>query len=260
MKRIWGPIVRLVGAGLVVGAIVVGAIVPACTTNDQSIFIHGALAPSTNRQNGTCIYTNDPTQAELFEGTLDIGLRDNFGAILLVGNQLVARGDPLSNRAESNRVHINGAVVTVTRPDGTEINSFTASGVGFADPQNNNTPGYGTVNVTLLDKPTAAMAAASLSQTRPNNMATRVIAHVKVFGTSLGGVNLESGEFTLPIDVCYGCLVDFSAADDPDAGTQPNCRNPPATGSSGTTTLPCVVGQDESIPCQNCLAAKVCNP
>ena len=53
------------------------------------------------------------------QATLDIGVADNYYAVLLVGNQLIPRSDPQNNRAESNRVHINGAIVRVTETDGT---------------------------------------------------------------------------------------------------------------------------------------------
>ena len=108
MKRIWGHVVSLVVVGMAVSAAM-----PACATNDQTIFIRSALAPSANRQMGGCIYTNDPTQAELFQARADLGVTDSYFAVLLVGNQLIPRADSLSNRAESNRVHINGAIVRV---------------------------------------------------------------------------------------------------------------------------------------------------
>ena len=67
MKRIWGHVV----SGVAV-ALAASAVVPACATNDQSIFIRAALAPSLNRQMGGCVYTQDPTQAELLgEGAGD---------------------------------------------------------------------------------------------------------------------------------------------------------------------------------------------
>src|SRR5690349_18291684 len=105
MKRILGRVVVVCAA-----AVVIGAAAPACVENDQSIFIRAVLAPSTNRQNGACIYTNDPQQTVSLNGKLDVGIRDNYFAIALVGNQMIGRGDPASARAESNRVHLNGAV------------------------------------------------------------------------------------------------------------------------------------------------------
>lgn len=251
MNRIWGHVVMFLGV-CAVGS----AAIPACATNDQSIFVRGVLAPSTNRQNNTCVYTDDPSQPQLFSGRLDVGVRDNYQAVLLVGNQLIGRGDPDTLRAESNRVHIEGAIVTVTNPDGSVISEFTAPGAGVADPQSNNAPDYGVFAVTLIDAPTVATLKASLPDCV--KVVRTVIAKVKAVGTTLGGHQLESGEFAFPISVCNGCLVDFSSGNDPAVDPQPNCAKP--FDSSAATTLPCVVGQDEAVPCQLCRSSPACNP
>ncbi|AKU96769.1 hypothetical protein AKJ09_03433 [Labilithrix luteola] len=250
MKRIWGHLVSLLGL-----ALVGSAAFPACATNDQSIFIRGALAPSTNRQNNVCIYTDDPSQAELFEGSVDLGIRDDYFGILLIGNQMTPRADNLNNRAESNRIHIDGAVVQVTNPDGSLIREFTSTATGFADPSSNSAPDYGTIGVTLIDAPTKA----ALLPLLPNRTASKmVVAKVKAFGRTLGGLDLESGEFQFPISVCNGCLVDFSTGTDP-AQPLPNCRKA-LDAAAGGTALPCFVGQDERTPCQLCQGRPVCDP
>src|SRR6476619_497025 len=53
MKRILGHVVSLLVVGLAVSAAL-----PACATNDQTIFIRNALAPAITRTNGICTYTN----------------------------------------------------------------------------------------------------------------------------------------------------------------------------------------------------------
>ncbi len=251
MKRIWGHVVSLVVVGMAVGTAV-----PACATNDQTIFIQKALAPSANRQMGECIYTNDPTQNQLFEAKADLGVTDSYFAILLVGNQLIPRGDSLNNRAESNRIHLNGAVVRVTEADGTLIREFTSLATGFADPASNNTPSYGIVGIVALDAPTRDLLLPSL----PNRLMSKtILINIKAFGTSLGGKDVESGEFQLPMQVCNGCLVDFKGANDPAGKTQPNCGAAPA--AMATTSGPCFPGQDELTPCQDCVATRAaCDP
>src|SRR5690349_10740939 len=61
---------RVLGQALVIGCLGTAAVAftPACAENDQAIFIRTNLAPPQNRQNGTCLYSSDPTQAGLFEG------------------------------------------------------------------------------------------------------------------------------------------------------------------------------------------------
>ena len=65
---------------------------------------------------------------------------------------------------------------------------------------------------------------------------------MRVFGHTLGGTAVESGDASFPIQVCYGCLVKFPPEASSSA-TSPNCSQPPASGSS--LSLPCRMGQDE---------------
>jgi hypothetical protein len=252
MKRILGHVVSLLVVGLAVSAAL-----PACATNDQTIFIRNALAPAITRTNGICTYTNDPAQPALFQATVDLGVTDSYFAILLVGNQLIPRSDPQNNRAESNRVHINGAIVRVTETDGTLIREFTSLATGFADPGNNNAAEFGTIGVTGIDAPTKDI----LLPTLPNRQVSRtVLMNFKAFGTSLGGEDVESGEYQLPARVCNGCLVDFSTGNDDLNMVQPNCLKR-ATTTAGTMMNPCIVGQDEAVHCELCVATrKACNP
>lgn len=250
MKRICGYVVSLAAvAGLV------GAAVPACATNDQTIFIHGVLAPSTNRQGGACLYTADPTQPLLFEPVLDLGLTDSYNAVLLVGNQLIPRGDPTNNRAESNRIHINGAIVKVQDPDGTGIREFTSLSTGFADPQNNNQPGYSPIGVVVFDAPTKDLV---LPSVQAKGKSRTLLIVVKVFGTSLGGEDLESGEYQFPMQVCRGCLVRQDGTDTKQ--TLPNCLAAPEAAAATSTDGPCYLGQDRSISCKDCQGNPLCDP
>jgi hypothetical protein len=77
-----------------------------------------------------------------------------------------------------------------------------------------------------------------------------VVANIKIFGKTLGGVDLESGEFQFPVRVCVGCLVDFSSGDDPAVAGR-DCNVQIGTGTA-TVVLPCAPGQDEATPCQLC--------
>lgn len=252
MKRVWGSVVSIVAS-----TIAIGAALPACAENDQSIFIRSALAPSTNRSNGVCTYTNDSQQASMSEGALDVGVRDHYVATLLVGNQLIGRGDPQLVRAEPNRVHLNGAIVRVTETSGALLGEFTASATGVADPQANNSPGYGVLIVTAIDGPTAAKIAATI----PDRATTKqVLVNMKAFGRTLGGVDVETGEFQLPIRVCKGCLVSFAGGNDPAQEPQPNCKAALSAGGGGGSTLPCAAGQDEPVPCQLCQGLPACDP
>jgi len=252
MKRIWSHVVSLVVVGMAASAAV-----PACAANDQTIFIRAALAPSINRQQSGCIYTSDPTQSQLFEARADLGVTDSYFAVLLVGNQLIPRADSLSNRAESNRVHINGAIVRVTEADGALIREFTSLATGFADPSSASTPSYASIGIVALDAPTRDILLPSL----PNRVVSKtILINIKAFGTSLGGKDVESGEFQLPMQVCNGCLVSFAGANDDTAMVQPNCGKALAMAPTPATS-PCFLGQDETVPCQLCQKGRAaCDP
>lgn len=243
MKRLLGQTLFV----LAVGSSAV-ALTPACAENDRSIFVRHVMAPPQTRQGGGCTYSPDENQPALFEGVLDVALRDNYNAVLLVGSQLMPRGDQNNTRAESNRAHLNGAVVKVTDPSGAVINEFTAIGNGLVDPGQQANADYGLISVTLIDAPTVAKLAVAPGQPR------LVIANVKVFGKTLGGVDVESGEFQFPIRVCNRCLISFATGDDPT--TEPiDCPPSAPTGGTGGGTQiqgPCQMGQDEAVPCELC--------
>ncbi len=244
---------RLIGQAIAVVALGVlsTAVMPACAENDQSIFIRNMLGPAQNRQNNACVYSSDPTQLAISEGILDIGVADSYRAALLVGNQLIARGDGNNTRSESNRARLDGAVVRVTDPNGGTLGEFTSLGSGFVEPQLNNQPSFGPFFVTILDSSTIQKVAGQVT----GEQGKLVIANIKVFGRTLGGVDLETGEFQYPIRLCNGCLVSFASGDDPATpGRDCNLK----LESGGTNNLPCNPGQDEVTPCQTCIGKPAC--
>lgn len=254
MTRIWGHFLSLAVTGLVASAVI-----PACATNDQSIFIRGVIAPPQNRQNGTCIYTDDAQQALLFQGTFDVGIKNDYFAVMLVGSHLIQRGDPTNGpRAESNRAHLDGAIVRVTETNGDLIHEFTSPAGGFTDTATNNTPDYGLLGTTVIDAATRNILFSRI----PNAFTSpevSVLVNIKAFGRTLGGEDLESAEFQFPVTVCNGCLISFSNADDP-ATPAADCDRDLAAAGGSSATLPCNPGQDEGTPCQLCRNEwKICN-
>lgn len=250
MSRIWGRIASVLGV-----AVFASAAAPGCMDDQpEAIFIRGALAPPTSRQNNQCVYTNDPSQPMLTAGSLDLGIKSTYGAMLLVGNQLTARADPNDNRAESNRIQVTGVEVRVTLQDGTSLANFSAPAGGIVDPQSGNTPSYGTVGAMIIDSSTANALKALLPA---NGGGRTVLSFIRVVGTSLGQKELKSGELQFPISVCNGCLVDYSNGTDP-TKPLPNCAKP--FSADATAVVPCSKGQDEYVPCQLCQGLDACDP
>lgn len=252
MNRNWGRALVLMA-----GALCASAVAPACASNDQSVFIRQVMAPPQNRTGGACTYTADPQQAALFEGSLDVGVRDNYIAVLLFGNQLSSRGDRTANRAESNRVLLNGAIVKVIDPvTNSTINEFTSTGTGVADPLTGDQPNYGLLSVIAIDAETKRRILAQFPAELAKRDGTKLlIANVKAFGQTLGGVDVETNEYQLPIRVCNGCSITFAGANDVNQQPNPNCK----AALSEQAVLPCRLGQDETTPCQLCAGRPLCD-
>lgn len=235
MQRILGKTLSFVAFSLLAAVAM-----PACTDEDGIIYIRYNLAPPQNRSAG-CIFEADPQAAFMSSGRLDASLSQSYEVHLLVGNQMIARGDATSPRAETNRVHLDGAVVRVTGTDDVLINEYTALTSGFAEASTSNTPGYGVATFAALDAATVAKL-----NLRTFGATKLVLSHIKVFGKTVGGVDVESAEWTYPIQVGYGTEINYSA--DPSAPF-PNCL---AAVDTDQTAAPCTFGQDERVNCGTC--------
>jgi hypothetical protein len=245
-------------AGLCVFSVALGS--SGCADSQSMIFVRQVQARVQKGTSG-CAVDNNPTSIALTEGVLDVAFASEYHASLLVGSQLVARGNASQVRSETARVTVQGSEVTLLDAQGkTAWGPITVPGSGFIDPATGSDPAFGVTNTILLG--------ASLGQTLHNDLQgtpgvlRRFVAHVKVFGETLGGTAVESGEWEFPLTVCYGCLVSFPAdANDPKSAVQPNC-NAAAMGT-GTTT-PCNLGQDDGIDCRICKlainGAALCEP
>jgi hypothetical protein len=245
LKRIWGHgVALLVAAGLAASA---------CADNDGSVFVVGVIAPPIPA-NGVCTYTIAPTGPFLSAGTVDLGFTNSYTPTVLLGNQLVARGNAQESRVETNRIQLQGSVVRITDAAGAELRSYTVAAAGILDPASGTTPGYGSTTTVLVDPDTAQTLR---SQLTPGTTRT-LLTYTKFFGQTLGGTHIESGEYQYPITVCVGCLVSFASGTDT-AKPRPNCDAP--IGSSGSTvTTPCILGQDQFLDCRLCQGNPLCTP
>ena len=206
-----------------------------CADNDSALFVRGVMVPGED-----CTVKADPNAAFFLRGTVDLAFTDSYVGALLVGNQLVRRGSKDQLRVETSRVALKGAEVTVLDDQENELANFTVPGTGFVDPGPSEDPGYGILGATLL--PPGLTGGGGL-----------FIIDVKVFGTTLGGADLESVPLRYPIQTCTGCLISYPAiADDP---AQPGyqCVQGEPEGSSG-----CYLGQDSVVDCRSCQNNPIC--
>ena len=162
-----------------------------CAPNESSLFIRQCQAVPQD----TCEVTADPTAFSRPSGVLDIAFAARYSCPLLVGNQLVTRGDPDRLRTETSRVQIYSADVTLLNTTGGSLGEFSTQTSGFVDPSTGAQPGYGLADVVLIN----AMPAVG-----------DVVAQVVLHGRTLGGLELTTGEWKFPIHICQGCLCDRS--------------------------------------------------
>jgi hypothetical protein len=221
MKRIArvGTCLMLAAAG--------GLLAPACVPNESSLFMVGCLIPDLQ----TCEVTFDPASARLFESTIDTAFAGQYSCLMLVGNQLVARGDPNLLRTETSRIILHTAEVRILNAGGQQITrsngsraEFSTPITGEVDPGSGTLPGYSGTSIVLLD---AASAADLGDEAASSGFQQVVVAEVILQGRTLGGLELESAPLQVPITVCRGCLCIEPTGDtcvDATEDPEPNCR------------------------------------
>jgi hypothetical protein len=163
-----------------------GVLVTSCVDDESSMFIRGCLAfPSDG-----CVVTPDSASKQLFSGILDPAQAD-YSCPLLIGNQLVARGDSKQLRTETSRIVLHSAIVTIYNSTKTETyTTYTVPASGFVDPGTSALPGFGASSILLLDRVTARA-----------HTGDTLLSGVVLQGRTLGGLELETAEWTFPIKV-----------------------------------------------------------
>lgn len=216
-----------------------------CADSESMIFVRQVQARLPTGS-PACVADSSPTSASLGEGFLDVAFRTQYAATLLVGNQLVPRGNSSQLRTETSRVDIEGTVVRALDDAGNLIfGPVTVPGTGFIDPASGSTPSFGLIETTLFRADPAL-----INDLATNGGLRRVVSVVKVFGHTLGGTMVESGEWRFSISNCYKCLISFPAeASTPGSPTR-DCMNAGRTGV--TVTAPCQPGQDDTMDCRVC--------
>lgn len=228
-----------------------GLLSTACEDNESMLFIYGVKDLNSFDD---CVPDESPDGTFLNGGTLDVLLtRSGYHAALLVGSQLTSRGSRNQLRTETARFVLQGTEVTLTDgrgrvlplrgPGGQIDNPYSTLGTGNIEPSSGQEAAYGLLSATLI--PPGVELSDSL-----------VIARVRAFGKTLGGTELETPEYSFPIQICQGCLIAYpsSAADDTSTapGANPDrfmCR---VGGGDDDEIEACIIGQDALVPCTAC--------
>jgi hypothetical protein len=241
-RRHVGGLTTLLAFGALLG--------PGCAENRSSLFVKGVLKFPTD----SCEVTADASAVVILRGALDIAFTTEYPASLLVGNQMVRRGNAATLRTETSRVIFESADVRVTDAAGNELGAFTAPANGSVDPSTGTEPGFGFVNVILVDSgsSTAAVGGADGGSRTP----VEVIASVIARGRTLGGEEVATGEVAFPVDVCRGCLVVFPPEADDPTTTERDCSI-----TADASSTPCRPGVDSAVDCRSCWGLNpVCDP
>jgi hypothetical protein len=243
------------------------SMIPSCADNNETIFIRQVQALRAPE----CTVTADATAFVASTGFVDVGLATNYVVFPLVGSQLLARGDARQSKAESNRVLIQGAEVELVEPTGDALslsgldggalpNPYTVLATGTIDPSASAEASYGVTEVEVM--PPVFLEAYRRQILAPRGIGTSrtVHARIRVFGKTLGNTDVETGIFTYPINVCYGCGVFVPAEAVEPTITTRNCKGGATTATTASRTT-CRVGQDSTTDCRFCQGAiPLCTP
>jgi len=226
-----------------VAVVVASSLAAGCAENESMMFIIGVADIS----GSDCVLSPSTDGPFLGIGTLDLAIRDTYIAALVVGNQLTERGSRNQLRTETSRVRLEGAEVILEDAGGNELAEFTSLGSGFVHPAQGSDASYGGFFTNLVP-PGSGLAEG------------QYVAAIRVFGTTLGGQEVESAELRFPIDVCYGCLVAYPAGalDRNVAGGDPYlCATSSADAVDAASLddlFSCHPGQDSLASCTSCAA------
>lgn len=235
MKSLLRP---LLAGGLATATAVV--LTSGCVDNRASIYIAGVMI----KQPPQCNVTNDPSAPQRLRGTLDLAVKAAYDAVLLVGNQLTPRGEKIQGKAEPMRIALSAAEITLldgageqlSCPGNEECGSFSIFGAGVASVNRSEDAAFGLFSAQLIPP----IVTDSIFDDVLNNGAVTIVASVKVRGETLGGREIESGEFIFPVDVCYGCLIKYNNGQ--------CCLRTPGE----SVPEACDLGQDRGVDCRAC--------
>lgn len=190
-------------------------------------------------------------------GLLDLFVTDFYVMIPLIENTLVGSdsvsfgtgtGEGLTGAAwEANHILLRKAVVRFDAPDALGVplpRELEIDLSGAISPQQ-----AATIEMQAIT-PSLGTTLANSRLLREAGTSLTINLRVKFFGVTAAGREVDSNEFNYPVELCYGCLLNFPPeAIDQDHAVLPNCRNIDEFESGGTETL-CLTGQDEVVDCR----------
>ena len=205
-----------------------------CARDDSSIFIRGVVVVTRT----DCSFQVSLTPTLQLQGSIDAAYAGEYRATLIVENQLVARGNPVTLKTETSGVQLYEAEVQVLDPSqgNGAITRYSVPITGFVDPSLSGSAGVGASEVLMVDAATITKLAANVAST---GIVQEVVSSVILKGRTLGGLEVHTQEFLYPISVFFNTTC-----------TQPAgmaCIRAMST----TATVDCRIGLDEATNCVN---------
>ncbi len=172
---------------------------PGCVENRSTLYVQRALHVPAGEE---CVASVDLNT--LSSGAMDLALTSSYAVPVVIANQLRPLGDSDRLRTETSHVQLEGFEVTI-------------EGVGDATPSLANYSRRFSAIVQADAGETAGLTPVTLELV-PSGAIEETgsyLVHIVVFGTTLGGVSVESPEFVWPLTVCNGCLFTCGDVEDP---------------------------------------------
>lgn len=187
-----------------------------CAPEGPTAFVTYNLVPSQN-----CTVTPQNTGNKFFPvGRYDIspggkGLgtacAHSYVVNLLVNSYLRPNSDMTLGRAEPDVLQLHNAEVTLTNVKDEVIkfdrtkpalpNPFSVSANNSLFPAVGNTPSIGVAAIEAIPK------AYALQLDNFAQDGSQIVAHIRIFGTTTGNIDIDFKPFVYPIDICEGCLT-----------------------------------------------------
>ncbi|XXX75983.1 hypothetical protein WMF30_50875 [Sorangium sp. So ce134] len=175
-----------------------GLLASACADNESSLFVRMRMARS-----GDCTVTCGPGEPFWTEDSVDAAYAGSHSATLLVGNQIVQRGDPDVLRTETSRIQLYEAEVRVADLEGNPVTEgYVVPITGLVDPGSGDDAGYNCTEVLLIDGATMDDLRVQAANRGGD---VQVVATVVLRGRTLGGQEVETAEWSYPVRVCFAC-------------------------------------------------------
>ncbi len=199
-----------------------------CEDNEITFFVEHM---KTQPEAPTC----ETSESDAFSarGLLDLSFGNSFSGFYFVTNHLMAREDYGNLRAETNGITIDGMEVYVRGMDGTSYGSTEYYEFEQYVPPEDSTVAYAVAIPTSVTQalseslgclplngnnyPGSTIGEDANGQIVPRYFDS-VYSVVRFLGHSQGGSDVQTPEFTYPIDLCCGCLLDWANCMEGDCG------------------------------------------